>query len=164
MTWVIRIPESTDADACADLHVRTWQEAYSHLLPDDFFTPAYTDSRRQMWDRMLREPPVGAELRVGIRDGEAVGIAMAGEAFGAEAEDVPRGRQLFILYVLESEYGSGLGQALLDAVLGDDPAMLWVAERNPRAIRFYERNGFALDGARREEASLPLLSSVRMVR
>ena len=50
------------------------------------------------------------------------------------------------------------------AVVGDDPAMLWVAERNPRAIRLYVRNGFARDGARREDEDRPLLSSVRMVR
>ncbi len=164
MTWTIRTPEATDADEWAAVLVGSWKEAYTPLLPEGFFTPEYAESRRKVWRRMLQEPPPGAVFRVGIRDGKIVGIAMAGAGSGAEGEDVPRERQLSLLYVLESEYGTGLARALLDAVLGDDPAMLWVAERNPRAIRFYERNGFTLDGARREDEHRPLLSSVRMVR
>ena len=164
MTWTIRAADATDADAWAAVLVQSWQEAYTHLLPDGFFTPEYAESRRQWWRGTLRDPPPGAVFRVGIRDGQIVGIAMAGEAHGAEGEDVPRERQLLLIYVLGSEYGTGLAQALLDAVLGDARAMLWVAERNPRAIRFYERNGFALDGVRREDEHRPLLSSVRMVR
>lgn len=164
MTWTIRIPEAADADACAAVHVSSWRESYGHLLPEDFFTPEYAESRRQWWGRMLHEPPADALLRVGIRDQQIVGIAMAGQAFGAEGEDLPCERQLYLLYALESEYGSGLGQALLDAVLDPGPAMLWVAENNPRAIRFYERNGFTLDGVRRENEQFPLLSSVRMLR
>jgi len=164
MTWTIRTATVTDADEWAAVLVGSWQEAYTPLLPEGFFTPEYAESRRKVWRRMLQEPPPGAVFRVCIRDGKIVGIAMAGAGSGAEGEDVPRERQLSLLYVLESEYGTGLARALLDAVLGDDPAMLWVAERNPRAIRFYERNGFTLDGARREDEHRPLLSSVRMVR
>lgn len=164
MTWTIRPADVRDADAWAAVLVQSWQEAYTHLLPEGFFTPEYVESRRQWWRGTLQDPPLGAVFRVGIQDGQIVGIAMAADATGAEGEDVPRERQLSLIYVLESEYGTGLGQALLDAVLGVDPAMLWVAERNPRAIRFYERNGFALDGLRREDEHRPLLSSVRMVR
>lgn len=164
MTWTIRSADVTDADAWAAVLVQSWQEAYTHLLPDGFFTPEYAESRRQWWRGTLQDPPPGAVFRVGIRDGQIVGIAMSGAAVAADGEDFPRERQLYLLYILESEYGTGIGQALLDAVLGVDPAMLWVAERNPRAIRFYERNGFTLDGLRREDAYRPLLSSVRMVR
>lgn len=164
MSWTIRAADATDADAWAAVLVQSWQEAYTHLLPDGFFTPEYAESRRQVWRRMLEEPPPGAVFRVGIRDGQMVGIAMSADATGAEGEDLPREQQLSLIYVVESDYGTGLAQALLDAVLGDDPAILWVAERNPRAIRFYERNGFTLDGARREDEYRPLLSSVRMVR
>lgn len=58
-------------------------------------------------------------------------------------------------------HGTGAGQLLLDAVLGDSPALLWVAKDNPRARRFYARNGFAADGAEEEAMGLTV---VRMVR
>jgi ribosomal protein S18 acetylase RimI-like enzyme len=64
-------------------------------------------------------------------------------AAAATAEpDAPRDRELLSIYVLSKAYGSGAGQALLDAALGDRPACLWVAAQNPRAQSFYRRNGF----------------------
>lgn len=44
--------------------------------------------------------------------------------------------------------GAGLGQRLLDELLGTEPAELWIFEANVRAQRFYERNGFYPEGAR----------------
>ena len=35
--------------------------------------------------------------------------------------------------------------------LGDSPAYLWVLDGNVRAIGFYERHGFAFDGATKPE-------------
>lgn len=38
--------------------------------------------------------------------------------------------------VLASHYGSGAGQQLLDAAVGDGGAYLWIADENPRALAF----------------------------
>jgi ribosomal protein S18 acetylase RimI-like enzyme len=57
-----------------------------------------------------------------------------------------------------------VGQALLDATLGTDPAMLWVAKENPRAIAFYRRNGFRFDGAEQIDPHAPRITDARMVR
>ncbi len=55
-------------------------------------------------------------------------------------------------------WGSGAGSALMAAVIaalranGFAAAHLWVLEDNPRARRFYEREGWSpADGRRREE-------------
>ncbi|PZE62480.1 GNAT family N-acetyltransferase [Curtobacterium sp. MCLR17_044] len=53
-------------------------------------------------------------------------------------------------------------QALLDTVLADRPASLWVAADNLRAHAFYRRNGFTPDGA--ESAFGPIPRTVRLVR
>ena len=61
------------------------------------------------------------------------------------------------LYVHPRAWGSGIGGALLDRAkaLHPDGLELWVVQRNERALRFYERRGFALvrttDGAGNEE-------------
>ena len=54
-------------------------------------------------------------------------------------------------------WGDGSGPALLAASLdalrasGFATASLWVLEDNPRARRFYEREGWAVDGGQRQE-------------
>ncbi|MCY0906197.1 GNAT family N-acetyltransferase [Arthrobacter sp. H14-L1] len=77
-----------------------------------------------------------------------VGIATASQP---REENPPRALELRTLYLLSAHYGSGAGQGLLDASVGTGPCMLRVASENPRAIAFYRRNGFTLDGAQKIE-------------
>jgi ribosomal protein S18 acetylase RimI-like enzyme len=65
--------------------------------------------------------------------------------------------------VLAAHHGTGIGQTLLDEVLGSGPAQLWVAKQNPRAIAFYRRNGFAFDGAEQTDESTDI-TEARMLR
>ena len=67
--------------------------------------------------------------------------------------------------MVASAHGSGAGQALFDAAVGDSPAYLWAADDNPRAAAFYRRNGFARDGGveRRMYQGAEMVT-VRMVR
>ena len=63
------------------------------------------------------------------RAGATVGFANAGEARGLDAEHgFPPARplQLFSIYLVAAALGSGLGQSMIDAVLSDVPAQLWV--------------------------------------
>jgi GNAT superfamily N-acetyltransferase len=56
------------------------------------------------------------------------------------------------LYVVPEAWGTGVAQRLMEAALdamrerGATEAILWVVEGNDRARRFYEREGWALDG------------------
>jgi len=62
-------------------------------------------------------------------------------------EDGSSSFQLYVLYLLAAEHGSGAGTALLDAVIEPtDSAVLWVADPNPRAQAFYRKHGFRADG------------------
>jgi len=164
MSLVVRTPTPSDATRIAELHVATWKEAYAHLLPDDFFDVAHTRMRQRMWDQILNAPRDEWIVRIAEVDGRAVGFAMSGPSFGAEGQDLPRERHVYNIYVVESEHGTGVGQSLLDEIVGTDPAMLWVAKENPRAIAFYRRNGFELDGAEQVDSGDSGITSVRMVR
>ncbi len=73
-------------------------------------------------------------------------------------------RELAALYVRRAFHGTGIADALLDLAVGDGPCLLWVAERNPRAIAFYRRRGFRLDGHRGTIPAWEDLRIVRMVR
>lgn len=163
MSFVIRIPSPSDAPALADLHVATWKEAYSHLLPEDYFSDEYVTGRHRMWKHVLTDSRTDMRVRVAVK-GSIIGFAWAGPGIGVDADEPPRDRQLYAIYVLSAHYGSGVGQALLDAALEDAPAMLWVAKENPRATAFYRRNGFTFDGAEQTDAHAPLITDARMIR
>lgn len=66
--------------------------------------------------------------------------------------------------MLASEYGQGVGRELLEATLDSEPALLWVADENPRAIAFYCKHGFEFDGAATQDPRIPGITDLRMVR
>ena len=61
---------------------------------------------------------------------------------------------MYAIYVLPEAWGSGAGTSLMAAFKdwlaqeGYTTAMLWVLADNPRARRFYEREGWQVDGSR----------------
>ncbi|BCW66537.1 N-acetyltransferase [Arthrobacter sp. NicSoilB4] len=164
MPFTLREPELPDAPLIAELHVATWREAYSQLLPEEFFTEEHVQGRHQMWNRVLGNPRKQWCIRIAESNGRIIGFAVAGPSFNPEGQPVPRERQLFSLYVAAAHYGTGAGQALLDATAGDGPAMLWVAKENPRAVAFYRRNGFEFDGAEQTDPGAARIVDARMVR
>ena len=163
-SFTLREPGPRDAADLAELHVATWRETYSSLLPEDYFGADHLQGRYRLWDRLLGQPREGWHIRVAERDSRIFGFAAAGPSTGPEGAEFPRDRQLYMLYVVASDHGGGAGQALFDAVLGDGPAMLWVAKDNPRAISFYRRNGVEVDGVGETYPGTPQLIDARMVR
>ncbi|WP_354962164.1 GNAT family N-acetyltransferase [Arthrobacter sp. Bi83] len=72
--------------------------------------------------------------------------------------------ELWGIYLLSAYHGSGLGQRLLEATIGTENAMLWVAQDNPRAQAFYRRNGFSPNGTRKvveDWEGIPLIQMSR---
>lgn len=88
-------------------------------------------------------------FRLACREDEIIGYAKLSKpwlppgTFGAKA------RQLSQLYTVQSVRGGGVAHALMDwtidtaRALGADELLLTVWEHNPRAMRFYEKIGFA---------------------
>lgn len=186
----IREPRLEDTDRIAAVHVATWQETYTDLLPEGFFTEDHARMRREMWTRILTAPREEWTIRVAESDGAIIGFAMAGPVQEVDespapaapvdsappAPPAPPARELSTLYVLRSHHGTGAGQALLDATIGavappapgsppaPAPVSLWVAEQNPRALAFYRRNGFRRVRAGKQDPGAPAITDVRMVR
>ena len=64
MPFTLREPALPDAPQIAELHVATWRETYSHLLPEDFFTQEHVQSRHQMWNHILGNPREEWSIRI----------------------------------------------------------------------------------------------------
>lgn len=143
---VVRAARLDDVSAMARVIVESWRETYRGLMRDEVLDdPGLVASRERFWTAALTDERYAANrAAVAERDGAIVGVAMSGPPLDADAT---WSRQLYILYVLAAQHGSGAGAALLDAVVsaGEDVA-LWVADANPRAQAFYRRHGFVADG------------------
>ena len=143
---VVRAARLDDVSAMARVIVESWRETNRGLMRDEVLDdPGLVASRERFWTAALTDERYAANrAAVAERDGAIVGVAMSGPPLDADAT---WSRQLYILYVLAAQHGSGAGAALLDAVVsaGEDVA-LWVADPNPRAQAFYRRHGFVADG------------------
>ena len=117
------------------------------------------DRRAATLERIARHP-TGTTL-VAESGSEVIGFVQYGapREYPAAAE-----RELGALYVRAPWYGTGLAQALLDAVLEPDKSCsLWVFEQNPRARAFYGKYGFVPDGTARAER-FATTTEIRLVR
>ncbi|WP_019181450.1 GNAT family N-acetyltransferase [Microbacterium yannicii] len=159
----VRIATTDDALAIARVHLQTWRETYTGKLADDVIEGRPIPERAAALVRLLSgESPFGPQtLWVAEREGTIVGFAWAGDC---RDEDRTGQAELYAINVLRAHHGSGAGQRLLDASVGDDAASLWVLEDNPRARAFYERNRFVADGATKDDERLGGAHEIRMVR
>ncbi|PQZ93546.1 GNAT family N-acetyltransferase [Arthrobacter sp. MYb227] len=137
----VRRAQVLDAEGIAHVHVQAWREAYSHLLP------AQTLAGLQEQDRVIRWRDIvgGGETKVWVALEDEVVVGWASTSTGRD-NDAPCQLELEGIYVLASHHGSGTGQALFNASIGNQQAYLWMAADNPRALTFYQRNGFQRDG------------------
>lgn len=138
----IRRASVSDAAEIAAVHVGTWQAAYEHVFGAERLAQLDVQRRVAGWTRALNE---GESIFVADDDGRVVGFVSVGAC------------ELNAIYTLPEAWGSGAGPALMRAAAaqlredGCGEAVLWVLEDNPRARRFYEREGWELDGDRKED-------------
>ncbi|MEO6114970.1 MAG: GNAT family N-acetyltransferase [Pseudolysinimonas sp.] len=158
MTFEIRRAVAEDAAGIARVHIQAWRETYTRMVEPGELDELSEERRAERWRQIMEG---GVQVWVASNADQVVGFASSSPG----ADDAPRPVSLEAIYLLADQHGSGAGQALLDAALGDAPAYLFVAADNPRATRFYERNGFKFDG---ESEQYPLvrtpITSLRMVR
>lgn len=140
-----------DAAALARLADRTFRETFaSGNTPDDLeqHCARHYGERQQLAE--IRDPAL--ETWVAEIDGALVAYGQL--RFGARSPAVAAARPAEVarFYVDARHHGVGLAQRLMDRLLeradasGADAVWLGVWERNPRAIRFYEKHGFAVVG------------------
>jgi len=141
---LLRPATPDDAEAGARLHIACWREVYGPLTEPDLLATHLADEAAwaERWRQQVEDGPTRL---LAVADGELVGFGVAGPA---RHDDVTAAHELYAIYVRAAWHGTGVGTALLDGVLGDAAAYLWVHEENARAEAFYRRHGFTADGVR----------------
>ncbi len=157
--------DAKDAQQLGRVHYEVWRATYSDSLSpealDELDPERFADRWLTLASRRDRDGalPGGQVTRIGFHGGTAVGFVTVGPARDLGA---PIDWQLWALNVLPAHHGSGLAQLLIADALGDRDAYLEVEQGNDRAIAFYTRQGFVLDGHRTERDDG--MTELRMVR
>jgi GNAT superfamily N-acetyltransferase len=185
---VIRSCSAADAAQIAAVQRAGWFAAYEGIIPGEIIDRVTAPDngarvrqtfRTRPWQRMI---VAVAGKRDTPRSGEPAVPGIIGYAsFGPET-DVLTGRwppqltdagrdgqvaELYALYVRPAWWSTGTDRALMDRVLARNSAaryssaVLWVLQDNTRARRFYERAGFAPDGAAHRLDQLGGVTEVR---
>ncbi len=145
----VRFAETADCRAIAEVHVRTWQAAYQHAFPLEVLEALSVDEREAQWRQRIDDG--AAVVWVAQMRGRVIGFVSVGPSRTEECAG-----ELYAIYVLPEAWGSGAAHELMRAAKawfaseGCSTAMLWVLADNPRARRFYEREGWSADGMRIE--------------
>jgi GNAT superfamily N-acetyltransferase len=148
----IRVMTEADVEAVSAIRVRGWQSAYVGIVPqrylDGLDVARDAAGRREFFARSAGRVH---NLVAVAEDGTLVGWASLGPHRGED--DIPGAGELYALYARPDRVGTGVGRALISAVLaragelGWRRVLLWVLADNARARRFYALAGFAPDGA-----------------
>lgn len=146
----VRPMAEPDIDPVSAVRVSGWRYAYAGLMPQEYLdglsAPEVAASQRT---RFTDPASTATDLVAEDGTGRVVGWACFGPA---RADGLGAGEgELFALYARPDLIGAGVGRALMTEVLlrtASWPGLrLWVVEGNALARRFYERAGFAPDGA-----------------
>jgi len=145
----VRPATRTDARAIETIRVHGWRAAYRQVFPPHELDALPVDETR--WVHRLEEPPPGWSIFVADREDTVVGFAATGPS-----RDERGIGELYAIYVDPDRWSQGAGRALMaqaERTLSArySAATLWVLEENSRARGFYERGGWALDGAQKTE-------------
>jgi GNAT superfamily N-acetyltransferase len=142
---VVRPATSDDLPELARVHVASAVAVYGDLIQTG---SDELERRTRNWTAILADP--GCSAFVAECGGEIVGVLNI-----APGANGPRAGELELLYVHPDWWGSGAAQLLIEQahrVLDErfDSGALTVLADNPRARRFYERNGWRFEASRVE--------------
>jgi GNAT superfamily N-acetyltransferase len=165
----VRLATAADVQQIAELQVEAWQEAYRGLLPAAFLSQQDPQQRAQQWASSLGN--ASYSLLVAVSGVRVYGFCALTPSRDPDPE--PNTGEVAAIYVHPLAWRKGYGRGLLEAAVriarekGYVRITLWVLDTNDMARRFYEANGFRVDGHTKNEpvqgGSLPHVRYVRDV-
>lgn len=155
MSFLIRRANPADSPEIAEIHYASRRHAYAPFLPDELLNDRSLDYLKTYWAQECADPvSERGQIFVVSIQGLLVGFVVLNEV------SVPA--EIDRIYVAPAHIGKGAGTAMIEhclEILTSDSLCVWVFEDNLPARRFYESQGFRLDG--NVQQSLPYPRTVR---
>jgi len=157
---LLRKATQSDAANIGALHVTSWHETYSGLLPGKMLAGLSVDAQTAMWTNILGKPEDFdcASVFVAEASGRTVGFGACGENRRDKVlSDDGYSGEIGALYVLRSHQGRGVGRSMMAAMsqalsdAGHTAAYLWVLRQNDPARSFYGKLGGVIVGEKIDE-------------
>lgn len=125
-----------------------WHETYTGLVDRDFLNQITVEKG------VNRAEAQKEHALISIMGDRVIGLVSFGPYRNEDAQDDSKVGEIYAIYVLAQFHGKKVGYQLMNAALdrmsGYDKIVLWVLQGNEKAIRFYERYGFQLDGKEKQ--------------
>jgi ribosomal protein S18 acetylase RimI-like enzyme len=145
----IRIATPEDAHGLGVMHIASWRETYTDLLPDKMLSSLSVEARASAWAKIMQEPTT--ERSTVIYLAEHQGTIIGFGSCGAQRTDSIKNKgfdgEVGAIYVLREFQKLKIGTRLLREMSSDllrrgfKAAALWVLGANLKARRFYEHTG-----------------------
>jgi ribosomal protein S18 acetylase RimI-like enzyme len=145
----IRVATPNDAQGLGSVHVASWRETYSGLLPDNTLSSLSVEARAAAWTKIMREPTTLASTVIYLAEhnGAIVGFGSCGTQRSEDLLDKGYDGEVTAIYVLRDFQKRKIGTRLFRELSsnlqqrGFKAAALWVLRENLRARHFYEHLG-----------------------
>lgn len=143
-----------DAEGIATVHVKSWQESYVGMLPQEVLDRQSVPARYRSWHQCLSNPSDHRWVYVAIDP--ATGVVGFAEATRCKPSRFGPAFEIPVLYILQSHTRRGLGRRLMHALAkamedqGPGEIALWSLASNQAARAFYEAIGGRLIASRAE--------------
>ena len=157
-----------DGPALGAVHVASWLETYTGILPDELLANLSVDARVAMWAGVLGDLKANTGMTVYVAEDRErlVGFGACGKQRDEALAGLGFSGEIGAIYILRSHQHLGLGRSMMSlmaqALLEADrrAATLWVLRENLIARSFYERLGGRVVGEQKEERPDAILVEV----
>jgi lincosamide nucleotidyltransferase A/C/D/E len=153
----IRVAVASDTAAFCAVRHRSWQAAYTGIMPQGVLDAMDIGAAYSGWWPFLRLPPTRQRgALVAGKPGSVVGLVVMGPSRDPDLDPKTTG-EITLLYVDPMAMGLGIGHRLIEAATkwlhehGFVDLRLWTLQGNSPARSFYERHGWWHDGGVRTE-------------
>jgi ribosomal protein S18 acetylase RimI-like enzyme len=143
----IRIATRDDAHGLAVMHLASWRETYTGLLPAKMLSSLVVEARAAAWATIMQEPATerSTVIYLAEHEGTIIGFGSCGAQRTESLKQKGYDGEVSAIYVLREFHKRKIGTRLFRAMCADlisrggfHAAALWVLRDNLRARRFYE--------------------------
>lgn len=148
----IRFANELDAGAIALVHIRSWQKAYEHYIPESILSTLSLSERTQQWQQLI-----SAGVKVLILEANNKIAGFASVCTFRDADNDNKLGEISAIYLDPDYWRAGLGSQLCVAAMeelakaGYREVLLWVMSDNIQGRLFYEKLGFQVTSKTRLE-------------